>query len=111
MLVFAIHKVILYESFNLLNHSFSYLIQTPELWEVVPATTYTVAAHAHRRRPALWISVTYWDYVSCGESKCLWRGHGRFLRSHPHVSCPTVLPADEERWDAVCATVSSSKKL
>lgn len=39
MLLYAIHKVILYESFNLLNDSFSYLIQTPERWGVVPATT------------------------------------------------------------------------
>lgn len=35
MLVCAIHKVILYESFSLLNDSFSYLIQTPERWGVV----------------------------------------------------------------------------
>lgn len=39
MLEYAIHKVILYGSLNLLNVSFSYLIQTHELWEVVPATT------------------------------------------------------------------------
>lgn len=58
-------------------------------------------------------AVTCWDYVSCGQPEHLWRGHGRFLRTHPHVSCPTVLPAGEERWEvlsAVRATVSNSKK-
>lgn len=58
-------------------------------------------------------AVTCWDYVSCGRPEHLWRGHGRFLRTHPRVSCPTVLPAGEERWEArsaVRATVNSSEK-
>lgn len=106
-MVYAIHKVILYEGFNLLNDSFSYLIQTPELWEVVPATT------------TLWLLTPTDAVLLCGlvspfgtmSAAVSLNASGRFLRSHPHVSCPTVLLADEERWDAVCATVSSSKKI
>lgn len=54
------------------------------------------------------LAVTCWGCVSCSQPEHLRRGHGRFLRTHPHVSCPTVLPAGVERWEALSAVVQQS---